>query len=81
MEKRILIDQLNDRITRALAIILKQYPRLKDNELSDEEAKGLITLADSLRYLMSVIYDVVYNDNLEKYKGEIFKIARGNRDE
>lgn len=75
MEKQILLDQLNDRIKRALALIVYLYPKLKDHELEEEEVNGILEITDGLKCLLNVYVDVEYNNNIESYKDNIYGIA------
>lgn len=77
MIKQILLDQIDDRVKRALALIIFLYPKLLNKELEPEEMIGLFEITDSLNYLMKVIYDVQYNNNIDKYKDDVFNIAKG----
>lgn len=81
LSKQILIEQLDDRIKRALAIIIQFYPELKSGDLDEIQAAGLVELADSIKFLIGVVYDVNYNDNIDKYKDDILNIARREFDE
>ena len=76
MEKQILLDQLDDRIKRALSLILLLYPKLLNKELEQQEAIGLLEIIDGLKCFVTVINDIQYNDNIQKYKNEIYGIAR-----
>lgn len=76
MEKQILLDQLDDRIKRALSLILLLYPKLLNKELEQQEAVGLLEIIDGLKCFVTVINDIQYNDNIQKYKNEIYGIAR-----
>lgn len=76
MEKQILLDQLDDRIKRALSLILLLYPKLLSKELEQQEAVGLLEIIDGLKCFVTVINDIQYNDNIQKYKNEIYGIAR-----
>lgn len=75
IEKQILLEQLNDRVVKAIALIVDAYPRLYAGELEEELIKGTIDLADSLRYIMSAIADIKYNNNIEQYKDVIYQIS------
>jgi hypothetical protein len=68
MEKQILLDQLDDRIKRALSLILLLYPKLLNKELEQQEAAGLLEIIDGLKCFITVINDIQYNDNIQKYK-------------
>lgn len=76
MEKRILLDQLNNRVERAMTIIQKLYPLLIKHELSKDDAKTVLYLIQSVKCLIEVIIDVEYNNNIDNYRDEIFRIAR-----
>lgn len=78
MEKQILLDQINDRVKRALSLIVMLYPQLLDKSLEQEEAKGLLEIVEGLKCFINVIHDIQYNDNIQKYKDDIYGIARSN---
>lgn len=81
IEKQILIDQIDDRIKRALALIIDMYPRIRDGEAEQEECNGILEILESMSFFIKVIYDIQYNNNIEKYKNEMYGIARGEFDE
>ena len=81
IEKQILIDQIDDRIKRALALIISMYPKIRDGEAEQEEYDGILEILESMSFFIKVIYDIQYNNNIEKYKDEIYGIARGEFDE
>jgi hypothetical protein len=81
IEKQILIDQIDDRIKRALALIISMYPKIRDGEAEQEEYNGILEILESMSFFIKVIYDIQYNNNIEKYKDEIYGIARGEFDE
>ena len=76
MEKQILIDQIDDRIKRGLALVISMYPKIRDGEAEPEEYNGILEIIDSIKFFVKVIYDVQYNNNISKYKDEIYGIAR-----
>jgi hypothetical protein len=76
MEKQILLDQLDDRIKRALSLIIMLYPKLLVKELEIEEANGLLEIVQGLQCFITVVNDIQYNDNIQKYKNDIYGIAR-----
>lgn len=76
MEKQILLDQLDDRVKRALALIIAIYPRVLDGEdMEEEELKGILDIIDGLKVMVSTVIDVQYNDNIDHYKDSIYEIA------
>lgn len=76
MEKQILLDQLDDRIKRALSLIIMLYPKLLVKELEIEEANGLLEIVQGLQCFITVVNDIQYNDNIQKHKNDIYGIAR-----
>ena len=81
MQKRILLDQLDDRIKRALSLIVLLYPKLKDKELDVEEVKGLLDIVDGLQCFLKVIVDIQYNENISAYEHDIYNIARNEHEQ
>jgi hypothetical protein len=81
MEKQILLDQLDDRIKRALALFISIYPKLRDGKAEIEEARGLLEITDGIKCFVNTIYDIQYNNNIHKYKNEIYGIAKGEFNE
>ena len=77
MENKIILDQLDDRIKRALAMIIEFYPQLKEGTLEPSLAKSLLEIIDGLKCFFNVIYDIQYNNNIHKYKNDIYGIAKG----
>ena len=43
--------------------------------------EGILEILESMSFFIKVIYDIQYNNNIEKYKDEIYGIARGEFDE
>lgn len=81
MEKQILLDQLNDRIKKALSLIILYYPQIRDKELEQQQSEDILKLVDGLRCLLKVVIDVQYNDNIAAYKDDIYNIAKGEFNE
>ena len=79
LEKTILLNQLDDRVKKALAIIIAMYPRLLDKTIEQEEVKGILDLIDGLHCIMTTIADIQYNDNIDKYSDIIYSLARSNQ--
>lgn len=75
MEKQILLDQLDDKVKKAFAILLSLYPRLLDGDLETEEVYGILEVTEGLRCCFSTIADIQYNNNIESYKDLIYKIG------
>lgn len=75
MEKEILLDQLDDRVKKGLALITVLYPRLLSGELEKEETSSLISILDGLKCFFKVITDVQYNGAIAKYRDDILNIA------
>ena len=74
--RRILLDQLDDRIKRALSLIVLLYPKLKEKELEPEEVKGLLDIVEGLQCFLKVIVDIQYNENISAYEQDVDGIAR-----
>lgn len=81
LQKQILLDQLDDRIKRALAMVVQFYPELRDGTLDEIQANGLIDIAEGIRFFLHVIYDVNYNGNIQNYTEDILNIARNEFNE
>lgn len=81
LQKQILLDQLDDRIKRAMAMVINFYPGLRDGTLDETQANGLIDIVEGIRFFLSVIYDVNYNNNIENYTEDILNIARSEFNE
>lgn len=81
MEKRILLDQLSDRIVRALNLLTELYPRLREGTLATEETHEVLDLICGLKALTEAVIDIQYNDNIHKYKDKIYNIARKSDNE
>lgn len=80
MEKKILLEQLDHRIQKALSLIVYLYPRMKAHGLELEEVRGLIQIVDGLKCLVSAVADIEYNDNIEHYRDVIYEIAKDGRE-
>jgi len=76
MEKLILLEQLDDRIKKALAIIVTLYPKVYAKELEEEDVTCLLSVIDSLKSVVGAVADIQYNDGFEKYAGMAYANAR-----
>ena len=75
MEKQILLDQLDNRVKQALAVLISMYPGLLDGSLEDEEVNGMLEITDGLKACFHTIADIQYNNNIEEYRDLIYNIA------
>lgn len=81
MEKQILLDQLKDRIERALSLIIFYYPQIETKQIEKQSALDLLQLIEGIKCLLQVVIDIQYNDNIDAYKEEIYNIAKGEFNE
>lgn len=75
MQKQILIEQIDDRVRKGLAVVIELYSKLMNNEITDEECEGLIESTQGLAVIIKALVDIYYN-GIENYKDLVFKLAK-----
>ena len=75
LEKQILLEQIDDRIKKGLAMVIDYYPELYAGTLEEELAKGVLDILDGLKALITAVADIQYNNNIEHYKDVIYDVA------
>lgn len=76
LEQKVLIEQIDDRIRRGIAVFLHVYPQIISGEAEEEEKHAAIDVLDSVLYLTKAIIGIQENGITEDYKDLIYKLAK-----
>ena len=76
-EKKVLIEQIDDRIRRGIAVFLHIYSRILSDSAEDEEKSAAVEILDSINFLTKSLISIQENGLKEEYKDLIYKLAKG----
>ena len=76
-EKKVLIEQIDDRIRRGIAVFLHIYSHILSDSAEDEEKSAAVEILDSINFLTKAIISIQENGLTEEHKDLIYKLAKG----
>ena len=76
-EKKVLIEQIDDRIRRGIAVFLHISSHISSDSAEDEEKSAAVEILDSINFLTKSIISIQENGLTEEHKDLIYKLAKG----
>ena len=76
-EKKVLIEQIDDRIRRGIAVFLHIYSHILSDKNKEEEKRAAVEVLDSINFLTKSIISIQENGLTEEHKDLIYKLAKG----
>ena len=80
MERQILLEQMDDRVRKGLAVVIELYGRLINEGITEEEMVGLLDTTYGLSVIFKAIHDI-NNGNFNDYKDLVYTLAKGVENE
>lgn len=75
MKKQILIEQMDERVRKGLAVLIELYGRLVNGNITEDECRDLVDTTNCLSIIFKAMVDI-HNGNITQYEDLMYRFAK-----